>query len=155
MIEKIIDITKSDQHELIELWEKSVRATHDFLKENDIKELKPLILNQYFDKVTLKGIKNKDSKWIGFIGVASNKIEMLFISLEYQGQGVGSLLCKFAIKEMNVDEVDVNEENPKARRFYEKMGFKVIARSPLDGQGKPYPLLHMKLIEYEEIDPVK
>ena len=41
--------------------------------------------------------------------------------------------------------VDVNEQNEQAVGFYLKMGFTVTGRSPLDAQGKPYPLLHMAL----------
>ncbi|MEQ9247207.1 MAG: GNAT family N-acetyltransferase, partial [Nitratireductor sp.] len=29
--------------------------------------------------------------------------------------------------------------------FYRKMGFAVTGRSPRDGDGRPYPLLHMSL----------
>ncbi|MGY0625916.1 MAG: GNAT family N-acetyltransferase, partial [Paraglaciecola chathamensis] len=42
-------------------------------------------------------------------------------------------------------KVDVNEQNPKALGFYQRIGFKVVGRSELDGQGKPYPLLHLAL----------
>jgi putative acetyltransferase len=42
--------------------------------------------------------------------------------------------------------VDVNEQNEAATRFYEACGFVVTGRSELDEQGRPYPLLHMKLI---------
>ena len=34
-------------------------------------------------------------------------------------------------------------QNPQAQAFYERFGFRVVGRSPLDGQGNPYPLLHM------------
>jgi putative acetyltransferase len=39
--------------------------------------------------------------------------------------------------------VDVNEQNTKAVGFYERIGFKRTGRSRLDGQGRPYPLLHL------------
>jgi len=39
--------------------------------------------------------------------------------------------------------VDVNEQNAGASAFYESMGFQVAGRSPLDRQGRPYPLLHL------------
>jgi putative acetyltransferase len=39
----------------------------------------------------------------------------------------------------------VNEQNPQAVGFYEHIGFLITGRSTLDGQGKPFPLLHMKL----------
>ncbi|WP_374755463.1 hypothetical protein [Runella slithyformis] len=51
---------------------------------------------------------------------------------------------------MNVQRVDVNEQNPQALGFYERMGFAVISRSALDGLGKPYPLLHLQLLDKAE-----
>jgi len=36
---ELINITKENYQELIEIWEASVRATHDFLPEKSIAEL--------------------------------------------------------------------------------------------------------------------
>ncbi|KTC87688.1 GNAT family N-acetyltransferase [Legionella drozanskii] len=143
----ICNVEKPDYLQLIEIWEKSVRATHDFLPDKEIDELKPLILNNYFNAVLLKCSKNIEGKIIGFIGVAEYKIEMLFISPDVQGQGIGSALCQYAIEHLGATKVDVNEQNHRAREFYKKIGFNVVNRSELDGQGKPYPILHM---EYRE-----
>ncbi|MDC0663679.1 hypothetical protein [Marinobacter sp. SS21] len=41
-------VEKADHLKLLEIWEASVRATHDFLAEEDLQALKPLILEQYF-----------------------------------------------------------------------------------------------------------
>ena len=95
----------------------------------------------------LKCSKNIEGEIIGFIGVSEHKIEMLFISPNVQGHGIGSALCRYAIKHLGANRVDVNEQNTRAREFYEKMGFNIVNRSELDGQGKPYPILHM---EYRE-----
>ena len=40
--------------------------------------------------------------------------------------------------------VDVNEQNPRAIGFYERLGFARTGRSETDDQGRPYPLLHMR-----------
>jgi putative acetyltransferase len=40
--------------------------------------------------------------------------------------------------------VDVNEQNPAAVGFYERLGFVVVGRSPRDGSGRPFPLLHLR-----------
>ncbi|WP_421901906.1 acetyltransferase [Maridesulfovibrio sp.] len=143
----ISDVTKSDYAELIELWERSVRATHDFLVDSDIEYLRPLILEQYFDAVCLKCAKDSQGKILGFSGVAEENLEMLFVDPQSRGQGVGSALCKHAIQELGVTKVDVNEQNPQALGFYEHIGFCVVGRSALDGQGKPFPLLHMELAD--------
>jgi putative acetyltransferase len=70
---------------------------------------------------------------------------MLFISPDARGSGIGKLLLNNAITNQGAFKVDVNEQNPQAIGFYEHMGFNVVGRSPLDGQGKPYPLLHLAL----------
>ncbi|GAA0584585.1 acetyltransferase [Halomonas salifodinae] len=138
---------KQDYLTLIAIWEASVRATHDFLAEEDLQELKPLILDQYFDVVDLMCAKNDEGEILGFCGVHDGNIEMLFVSPEARGKGVGSLLAQYAIEAQGATRVDVNEQNHQALGFYRHIGFSVTGRSPLDGQGKPYPLLHMELSE--------
>lgn len=138
-------IEKSDYQEVVDVWELSVRATHHFLKEEDIAYFKPLILNTYLDAVDLRCIKNADGKIIGFSGVAEDNLEMLFIHPDQRGKGIGKQLLAYAIKEQGVTKVDVNEDNQQALGFYERFGFKTYGRSALDGLGKPYPILHLKL----------
>ncbi|BCS87295.1 acetyltransferase [Pseudodesulfovibrio sediminis] len=138
-------VDKTDYPKLITLWEASVRATHDFLKDEDIVFLRPLILERYFDAVELRCAKDNQGNILGFCGVAKNNLEMLFVSPESRGQGVGSALCRHAIENMHVTTVDVNEQNTQALGFYKHIGFTVTGRSPVDGQGKPFPLLHMQL----------
>jgi putative acetyltransferase len=143
-----IDTTnKSEYSMLIEIWESSVRATHDFLSDENISSLKPLILEHYFDAVDLRVAKNKNNEIAGFIGVADCNVEMLFISPDNRNKGIGSLLLKNAIENQSANKVDVNEQNPEAIGFYKYLGFNVVGRSQLDGQGNPFPLIHMELTE--------
>lgn len=142
---KIDKPSKSDYLKLIDIWEKSVRATHDFLPEENIKTLKPLILEHYFDAVDLRVSIDDADDIVGFIGVAEGNIEMLFISPEKRGLGVGSLLLNNAIKCQAATKVDVNEQNPQAVGFYLYREFKRVGRSELDGQGNAFPLLHLSL----------
>lgn len=70
---------------------------------------------------------------------------MLFISPDVSGKGIETLLATHAIKEQGATKVDVNEQNEQAAGFYERIGFSVTGGSPIDEQGKVYPLLHMAL----------
>ncbi|WP_447825790.1 acetyltransferase [Aeromonas salmonicida] len=141
---KIEQAKTRDHSTLISIWEASVRATHHFLPEAEIDVLKPLILEHYFAAVDL--VCARDETGIaGFCGVHDGNIEMLFLAPEARGRGIGRLLVAHAISRQGATRVDVNEQNVQALGFYQRMGFVVVGRSPLDGQGKPYPLLHMVL----------
>lgn len=134
----------NDYPRLLQVWEASVRATHDFLPESYIVLLRELV-PKYLDAVMLICCKDTRQRITGFAGVAAGRVEMLFVDPQYRGQGIGKLLLRHAINELNADELDVNEQNPQAIGFYAKQGFEVIGRSETDGMGKPYPLLHLKL----------
>lgn len=131
--------------EMLDLWENSVRATHDFITEEDIEFFKPIIIEHAFPAVTLKCVKDDSGSILGFVGIDEFKIEMLFVLNNTRGKGIGKLLLLYAINELKAKRVDVNEQNPLAIGFYEHMGFKVVSRSPLDDMGKPFPILHMTL----------
>ncbi|HEH9411849.1 TPA: GNAT family N-acetyltransferase [Aeromonas salmonicida] len=148
---KIEQAKTRDHPTLISLWEASVRATHHFLPEVEIDVLKPLILEHYFAAVDL--VCARDETGIaGFCGVHDGNIEMLFLAPEARGRGIGRLLVAHAISRQGATRVDVNEQNVQALGFYQRMGFVVTGRSPLDGQGKPYPLLHMVLADFEKVE---
>ncbi len=54
------------------------------------------------------------------------------------------MLLQYGIKNFDVNDLRVNEQNPRAKKFYEKNGFIVYDRSEIDEQGNPYPILFMK-----------
>lgn len=143
---KIDVIDPKEYSEIVEVWESSVRATHHFLSEADIQFFKPLILNEYLAAVKLACSRNNETgRIVGFVGVADDKLEMLFIHPDQRGAGIGKQLLNHAIDEMKIKYVDVNEDNLQAVGFYEHLGFTCFKRSELDGMGKPFPLLHMQL----------
>ena len=136
---------RAEFEEITNVWEDSVRATHEFLSEDDLRELRPRIQNEWLPAVTVVVFTSNDGEILGFMGISGEKLEMLFISPAARGKGIGRTLLNHAISQMSVRLVDVNEQNDRAVGFYQHVGFEVFGRSPLDGQGKPYPLLHMKL----------
>lgn len=137
--------TPADFDALAEIWEASVRATHDFLPEQNIRALKPQVRERYMPQIPMLLASGEAGKPLGFIGCHENRIEMLFVAPESRGTGVGKQLLQYAIEQLQVDEVDVNEQNPQGVGFYLHMGFEQTGRSELDGEGNPFPLLHLKL----------
>ncbi|MEG6586460.1 GNAT family N-acetyltransferase [Dendrosporobacter sp. 1207_IL3150] len=137
--------SKADYPCLIKIWEDSVRATHNFITEEDINYYKPLILNNYFDAIDLYCYKDRTGKIVGFIGLDGDKVEMLFIDPAMRNTGIGKKLLTYAITKYNVIKVDVNEQNEHAVGFYQRMGFRIVNRSDTDACGKNYPILSMEL----------
>ena len=136
-------IKVTDYPRLMEIWESAVLSTHDFLKEEDFlyyKERLPV----YFQYVNLFGFE-QERILIGFMGIAEGNLEMLFIDNKYRGAGIGKKIITYAIDNLQVTKVDVNEQNVQAVGFYEYMGFNIYKRSNLDGEGKEYLILHMQL----------
>lgn len=135
---------RSDFEAITTVWEASVRATHHFLQDADIRALRPLVREQYLPMVELRVYRDEQQNIVGFLGVADNRLEMLFVAPQVFGLGIGKQLLRFAIEQMNVTELNVNEQNPQALGFYQHQGFVITGRSPLDGQGNPFPLLHLR-----------
>ncbi len=130
---------------LVEVWESAVKATHLFLSEEEIKNIKNYVPQALKEVPNLIVAENEYGISIAFMGICERKIEMLFVENSERGKGVGSKLIKYGIENFNADEVVVNEQNPQAKGFYEHIGFEVYKRSDIDEQGNNYPILYMKL----------
>ena len=138
---------EKDYAEIARVWEASVRATHDFLSESDIERLAPLVRDRYLPAVRLFCIRDGEERIAAFIGLSERHVEMLFVRPDRRGTGLGRELLRFAVERHGARSVDVNEQNPQAAAFYLRMGFRVTGRSPLDSEGAPFPILHLRLSE--------
>lgn len=129
---------------LLALWEDSVKATHSFLTDEAREKIKgqvPMALEEVPHLIIAEG---EDGRAEGFMGVDGEKLEMLFLGSNARGKGIGRELLTYGIQEFQLSRLDVNEQNPEARGFYEHMGFCVCGRAETDGMGNPYPILHME-----------
>jgi len=145
---KIIDVNDRTPQlidRLLEVWENSVRATHKFLSNEEVLEIKKYVPEALNGIAHLIIDTDKNENPIAFMWIEDNKLEMLFISSEFRGMGIGKKMLLYGIENFGVNNLAVNEDNPQAKGFYEYMGFKVYQRNELDDQGKPYPVLYMRL----------
>jgi putative acetyltransferase len=132
-----------DHARLLDLWLRAVRATHHFLSEADIQVFVPLLRDQYFGMVELWVAAGADDAPAGFMGLDGSKVEMLFVDPDRHGLGTGRALLAHAAALKGALTLDVNEQNPGAVAFYRRCGFRETGRSPVDGMGMPFPLIHM------------
>ncbi|MCB0165769.1 MAG: GNAT family N-acetyltransferase, partial [Anaerolineae bacterium] len=136
----------TDRDILMDIWLRSVRKTHTFVAEEDIQAYIPLA-KAYFasDEPEFWVLCSDTGEPMGFMGLAGNHIDALFLAPEFLRQGGGRRLVHHAQALRGPLTVDVNEQNEMACRFYEACGFVVEGRSELDDTGRPYPLLHLRL----------
>lgn len=127
---------------LLLIWESSVSATHDFLSNQDIIMLRPLVLDA-LRRVPVLFVAREEGKPSGFLGMNGDSVEMLFVEAALRGQGTGGALLREALLH-GARRLDVNEQNTQATDFYLHMGFAVCGRSETDALGLPFPVLHMK-----------
>lgn len=185
----IAKATPCDYVALTNIWERSVRATHTFLTDTAILDIRNDVYDIYLHAMDVEMVslvwdtanalpeqalaytlpqklmvalqrtelgKNMllspaagqteplpPSLPLGFMGIQNKHIEMLFIDEPYHRLGLGKILIQHALRR-GATSVDVNEQNPNAYAFYTRMGFTLHGRSPLDAQGNPFPILHLR-----------
>lgn len=130
---------------LLNIWEDSVRATHLFLSDSEVNQIKKYVPQALNNVEHLIVAESEYGEPFAFMGTENNRLEMLFILSSKRGKGIGKLLLQYGIQNYGIKEITVNEQNPQAVGFYEHMGFKTYKRTDCDEEGNSYPLLYMKL----------
>ena len=138
------DRTPGLVEQLVAVWERSVRATHAFLSDAEVAQIKPFVPQALAGVGTLV-VAEREGAPVGFMGVEGGRLEMLFLDPDVRGQGLGRMLLTYGIEHLGVTELTVNKQNPGAVGFYEHMGFVTYQCTDLDEEGRPYPLLYMRL----------
>ena len=132
-----------DGQRVIEIWRKAVDATHDFLSAQDRQDIDELVCG-FLPQATLWLAVDGQDYPLAFMLIDEGHMQALFVDPDSRGTGVGKALVLHGLSLHPRMSTDVNEQNAQAVGFYEKMGFKRIGRSPVDDQGKPYPLIHLQ-----------
>ncbi len=136
--------TPEDGKRVINIWRGAVDVTHDFLSPEDRVAIEREVVN-FLPSAPLWLATDTQGYAVGFMLLDSSHMEALFIDPAYRGQGVGLALVKHAQRIHAALTTDVNEQNLQAIGFYQHLGFVPTGRSALDGQGRAYPLVHLRL----------
>ena len=135
--------TPQDGERIMEIWRRSVDATHDFLLPQDRKDIEAE-LAAFLPQTPLFLAVDTDDRAVGFMLLDDGHMEALFVEPDHRGSGVGRTLVEHALKLYPELTTDVNEQNEQAIGFYERLNFRRTGRSESDSQGRPYPLIHLR-----------
>lgn len=127
---------------MLAIWRDAVDATHEFLMREDRVALDEMLSGFLPSAPAWLAVDGEDRP-VAFMLLNDGHMDALFVDPADRGSGVGKVLIRHGLSLTPSMTTDVNEQNDQAVGFYEHLGFRRIGRSPRDGQGRPYPLLHM------------
>ncbi|WP_175837500.1 acetyltransferase [Burkholderia anthina] len=128
---------------LVNLWRRSVDATHHFLSAEDRKAIDAEVCSFLPHAPVTVAVDENDNPR-GFMLIDGTHMEALFIDPDVRGVGIGRQLLQYGLSLHGALSTDVNVQNAQAVGFYQRMGFIETGRSEVDSQGRPYPLIHLR-----------
>ena len=96
---KIIEMqhrTPQQIAQLVEVWESSVRATHHFLSDAEVEQIKQYV-PQALTEVAHLFVAQQGEQPVGFMGIEKDSLEMLFLAPQARGKGLGKQLLQEGI----------------------------------------------------------
>lgn len=127
----------------MDIWRRAVDVTHDFLAPADRHSIEAEVA-EFLPGASLDLAIDEADRVVGFMLLHGSRMEALFVDPDVRGCGIGRMLVEEALGHHSNLSTDVNEQNLEAVGFYERLGFQRTGRSQRDGQGRPYPLIHLR-----------
>ena len=128
-------------HEVAKLW---VASWSEAMPHLDFESRRGWLLGYLVELtrkgVILRGAFAQDETLLGFMSLdpATGYIDQIAVAPAVKGQGVAAALIAEARRVCrNQLDLDVNEANPRARRFYEKQGFIQVGTGTSERTGLP------------------
>lgn len=134
----------ADGPRAVEIWRDAVDATHHFLTAEDRAAIEEEVTT-FLPDAPLWLAVDADDRPLAFMLLDGSSMEALFIDPAWRGKGVGKALVEHAVALEGAITTEVNEQNGQAVGFYRHLGFVPVGRSERDGQGRAYPLIHLRL----------
>lgn len=136
--------TPADAEHILTIWRDAVDATHDFLSKEDRLQIEAEVV-AFLPQAPLWLAVDDHNRPTGFMLLDNAHMEALFIHPSQRSSGIGRALVQHALQLHANLTTDVNEQNTQAVGFYQHMGFERTGRSDKDSQGRPYPLIHLRM----------
>lgn len=155
MKEKIIftSYKKEYEFELISLWRKSFHQAIGIEEDTREEVVKKHLeyLQSYNPDIIRVALEENENKILGFMAKEENIIKDLFIHVEYQRKGLGSIFIKQAKEEEEFLSLQTLELNKGAQKFYEFHDFIIVRHGFTSFEANPWATKKEQLadISYE------
>lgn len=132
-----------DTERLVAIWLEASRFAHGFLGEERLQlqseQVRDIYLHQAENWVIID-----NGEPAGFIGLMDQFIGGLFIDPHVHGKGLGRQVLDHALQLKKSLELEVYALNTQAHNFYLRNSFIETAREPVDAEGLPFAVIHMR-----------
>ncbi len=133
-----------DLEPCLAIWRRASEVGHPFIDAADLDADAALVREHYMPAAAIR-VAELAGRPMGFIALLGSLIGGLFVDPAAHGQGIGRSLVLDARTSHPVLDVEVYEANGGARAFYARLGFRETGRRQTDDQGRPLPLLRLRL----------
>lgn len=142
-----IDITirryeASDNRALSRIWREASLAAHPFLGEARITAQQALVESIYLPQAETWVASGPEGP-LGFIGLIDAFVGGIFIAPQAQGLGIGRRLIAHGLALKGSLTLEVYAQNAGALGFYQRLGFREIARRDTDDEGLPFATIRL------------
>jgi len=125
---------EEDTDAVVSSWRVATELAHPFLNK-DFLDSEAIALRDIYLPATETWVTEIDENVIGFIAMMGNEIAGLFLIPSFHGQGFGRAMVDKAFKEKGSLTVEVFEQNPIGRRFYDAYGFQKFGEYAFEQTG--------------------
>jgi ribosomal protein S18 acetylase RimI-like enzyme len=133
-----------DLEPCLAIWRRASEVGHSFIDASALDADAALVREHYMPAAAIR-VAEAEGRPVGFIALLGSFIGGLFVDPAAHGQGAGRLLVLDALAKHPDLDVEVYEANTGARAFYARLGFRETGRRETDDQGRPWPLLRLRL----------
>ena len=131
-----------DRDEVMAVWDAASAIAHPFLSDEFQAKVHHDIAHVYLP-ITETWVWEADGQIAGFISLYGNEIGGLFVSPNFQRQGVGKALLARAQAGRESLDVEVFCDNLIGRSFYDSTGFVLVEQKDHPESG--FPVLRLRL----------
>lgn len=118
--------TPDDLPALARLHRRTVRTSLPFLPELHTPDEDARFFAEVLSARNAIWLAEHDGAAIGYVAFRADWIDHLFVDPDHQGAGIGDALLALALREPAQVRLWTFQRNQRARRFYERRGFRLV-----------------------------
>lgn len=113
---------------LADIWLNTSIIAHDFIPKDYWINNKSLMIKKYLPNSEVY-VAEETNNILGFIALSENYIASIFVDIEQQGKGIGTLLLNYAKNLRTELKLNVYQKNEKSVNFYKSKDFIILSES--------------------------